>query len=99
MRSTIPNRSRHGFTLVELLVSTALTLLIMSILASSFQTAMDSLSHLRSAGDLQDRLRSGGERLKQDLIAQHFEDEAIKRMPAGGRFKRRAVRRRRSRSA
>jgi type II secretory pathway pseudopilin PulG len=70
---------RTGFTLVELLVATALTMLIMSIIASSFQTAMDSLSHLRSAGELQDRLRSGSEKLRLDLQAPHFEDEAVKR--------------------
>jgi type II secretory pathway pseudopilin PulG len=71
-------RRRSAFTLVELLVATALTMLIMAIIASAFQTAMDSLSHLRSAGELQDRLRSAGERLRQDLQAPHFEDEAIR---------------------
>lgn len=70
-------RTRKGFTLVELLVAAALTMLIMTILASTFQTAMDSLSHLRSAGELQDRLRSSTERLRQDLQAPHHDDEAI----------------------
>jgi Tfp pilus assembly protein FimT len=68
---------RGGFTLVELLIAAALTMLIMTILAMSFQTAMDSLSHLRSAGDLQDRLRTAGEKLRQDLAAPHFEDESV----------------------
>lgn len=77
MRHAIRTR-RHGFTLVELLVAAALTMLIMSILALSFQTAMDSLSHLRAAGEMQDRLRTAGEKIRIDLQAPHFEDEAVK---------------------
>lgn len=91
---------RRGFTLVELLVAAALTMLIMAILASTFQTAMDGMSHLRAAAELQDRLRSASERLRSDLASPHFEDEAIARgqlsnlrfdlpnilAPAGGYF-------------
>lgn len=93
------HQSRRGFTLVELLVAAALTMLIMAILASAFQTAMDSMSHLRAAAEMQDRLRSASERLRTDLMAPHFEDEAIGRgqlsnlrfdlgnsLPAGGYF-------------
>jgi type II secretory pathway pseudopilin PulG len=78
LRSPQTARRRTGFTLVELLVATALTMLIMAVISSAFQTAMDSLSHLRSAGELQDRLRSAGEKIRQDLQAPHFEDEAVK---------------------
>ncbi|MFO0936636.1 MAG: prepilin-type N-terminal cleavage/methylation domain-containing protein [Gemmataceae bacterium] len=75
--TTIQTRPRRGFTLVELLVATALTLLIMSILASTFQTAIDSLGYLRAAGELQDRLRTASESIRADLTAPHFDDEAV----------------------
>jgi type II secretory pathway pseudopilin PulG len=88
--------TRRGFTLVELLVAAALTMLIMAILASTFQVAMDGMSHLRAAAEMQDRLRSASERLRSDLMAPHFDDEAIARgklshlqnsaLPAGGYF-------------
>lgn len=94
------HQSRRGFTLVELLVAAALTMLIMAILASSFQTAMDGMSHLRAAAEMQDRLRSASERLRTDLVTPHFDDEAIRNgkvsnlrfdlgvntLPAGGYF-------------
>jgi hypothetical protein len=73
----IQHQVRRGFTLVELLVAAALTMLIMAILASSFQTAMDSMSHLRAASEMQERLRASDTRLRSDLMSPHLDDEAI----------------------
>ena len=71
MRS-LPNR-RSGFTLVELMVSAALCILIMSILAGAFSAALESLSLLRSIGGMAERLRSTHTQLSEDLKSAHFE--------------------------
>lgn len=68
---------RRGLTLVELLVAAALSLVIMTVLASAFQTGMDTLSQLKSVGELQDRLRAASEKIKDDLKAPHFDDPAV----------------------
>jgi type II secretory pathway pseudopilin PulG len=72
------SRRRSAFTIVELLVATALTMLIMAIMATAFQSAMGSLSHLRSTGELQERLRVVATTLKADLQSPHFDDPNIK---------------------
>jgi hypothetical protein len=69
---THPTR-RGGFTLVELLVAAALTILIMSILAGAFSAALGSLSLLRSVGTMAERLRSTHTQLNEDLNAAHFD--------------------------
>lgn len=71
MRTRHPRRG--GFTLVELLVAAALTILIMSILAGAFTAALDSLSLLRSIGGMAERNRSAHTQLSEDLKAAHFE--------------------------
>lgn len=65
---------RSGFTLVELMVAAALTILIMAVLATGFQVGLQSLSHLKSAGDLADRLRTAETLLRYDLDAPHFDN-------------------------
>ncbi len=65
---------RSGFTLVELMVAAALTILIMAVLATGFQVGLQSLSHLKSAGDLADRLRTTETMLRLDLDAPHFDN-------------------------
>ena len=71
MRATVSPR-RGGFTLVELMVAAAVCVLIMAILASAFQSGIDTLRHLRSMGELQDQLRAAGSTIKRDLQAPHF---------------------------
>lgn len=68
------NRRRAGFTLVELMVAAGLTILIMTVMASGFQMALQSFSTLKAAGDLADRIRTAEALLRQDLAADHFDD-------------------------
>ncbi len=68
---------RSGFTLVEIMVAAGLMILMMAIIATAFQSSLQTLSHLRSMGNLADRLRIAQERLRTDLEAQHFEADHI----------------------
>lgn len=65
--------ARRGFTLVELMVACALVVLILTILAVAFGAASGSFSHLKSIGDMAERLRTAQTKLRVDLEAQHFE--------------------------
>jgi hypothetical protein len=48
----------------------------MAVLATVFQTGIDTLRHLRSSGDMMDQLRAATETLKRDLgTANHFTNE------------------------
>jgi len=67
-------RRRSAFTLVEVLVSMALILFIMSILAAAFGAASQAVSDLKAAGDLAEKLRGATNVLKFDLEADHFTD-------------------------
>ena len=67
--------TRGGFTLVELLVSAALCILIMTILAMSFQVGMDTLSQLKSVAGLSEQLRAAEVVMRRDLSAIHLTDE------------------------
>ncbi len=64
---------RQGFTLVELMVSMALILFIMTILAEAFSAGTETFRRLKGIGDLQDKLRIAGTILKRDLAADHFQ--------------------------
>ena len=64
---------RSGFTLVELLVAAALTVLIMTVLATAFQTGMQTLSHLKSIVGLSEQLRTAESILRNDLGGVHLE--------------------------
>ncbi len=65
-------RGRQGFTLVELMVAAALTILIMTVISVAFQAGLSTLSHLKSLGDLAERLRVAQDRLRDDLDCEHF---------------------------
>src|SRR4051794_29782879 len=67
------NANRRGFTLVEVLVAAGLSMLIMTMVTYAFSKAMDSLSQLKSLGEMQQRLRSVETALRTDLNADHFE--------------------------
>ena len=76
-----PAAGRAGFTLVELLVAAALTVLVMAILATAFQTGMQTLSHLKSVVGLSQQLRTAEAVIRRDLGAQHLEgatDSAVR---------------------
>jgi prepilin-type N-terminal cleavage/methylation domain-containing protein len=64
---------RRGFTLIEMLVSMALILFIMTILSQAFATALETFRGLKSIGDLQQSLRIAQTALTADLSADHFE--------------------------
>jgi type II secretory pathway pseudopilin PulG len=66
-------RRRGGFTLVELLVSLALSIFILTILATAFSTGLTTFREIKAIGDLQARLRSATALLRRDLAADHFE--------------------------
>lgn len=70
-----PTDPRRGFTLVELLVAAALCILVMTILATAFQSGLETLSHLKSVNGLAEQLRAAEDLLRRDLSAQHLEDE------------------------
>ena len=74
MRITITNRRRvrTGFTLVELLVAAALSILIMAVMATAFQSGLQTLSTLKSLGDMAERLKTAETMLRSDLDAEHF---------------------------
>ena len=67
------NRSRTGFTLIELMVAMALSLFLMTILAEAFAVSMDTFRGLRAIGDMQDTLRNALRQMREDLSLPHFE--------------------------
>lgn len=70
--STRTRGGRAGFTLVELLVAAALSILIMAVLSTAFQTGLQTLSTLKSLGDMAERLKTAETLLRTDLAAEHF---------------------------
>jgi prepilin-type N-terminal cleavage/methylation domain-containing protein len=72
MRRT-PTRTRKGFTLIEMMVTVALTLFIMVILSTAFSSALETFRQLKAIGDMQDELRTASNMLRSDLAADHFE--------------------------
>lgn len=58
---------RRGFTLVEILVATALTLLMMGLVVTVFALVSDNISGSRSTLEMTDRLRSTADRMRRDL--------------------------------
>lgn len=75
MRHMSEARSRrHGFTIVELLVAAAVSILLMVIVTEAFKRGLDMFRHLKSAGDLNERLRSASRALRDDIASFHFED-------------------------
>lgn len=71
MRHQRPGR-RAGFTIVELLVSTALIMFIMVIIAQALGQGTKTFSTLRSAAHLSDEGRAGINILRRDLWSDHF---------------------------
>jgi prepilin-type N-terminal cleavage/methylation domain-containing protein len=64
---------RQGFTLVEMMVTTAMVLLIMVILTQAFSNGLQIFRDLKAVGDLEQRLRTASTIMHRDLAADHFE--------------------------
>lgn len=67
---------RAGFTLIELLVAAALCVVIMTVLAISFRSGMDTMSQMKSVADMTDHLRAAEVVIINDLQTPHLEDDA-----------------------
>ncbi|HEX8202953.1 MAG TPA: prepilin-type N-terminal cleavage/methylation domain-containing protein, partial [Isosphaeraceae bacterium] len=65
--SSRPTAHRRGFTLVEMLVTVALLLLIMTVIVSIFQAATGAIEISRSDQELGQELRRFNETIRQDL--------------------------------
>ncbi|HEY1378161.1 MAG TPA: prepilin-type N-terminal cleavage/methylation domain-containing protein [Gemmataceae bacterium] len=70
--TTVPNRRRAGFTLVEMLVASALIIFMMYIIASAFESGLVSFRVLKQQGDMQEKLRAATTVLRTDLASPHF---------------------------
>ena len=68
------NERRAAFTLVEMLVASALILFMMWIIASAFEKALTSFRVLKTAGDMQEKLRAAATAIRRDLTRPHFTD-------------------------
>ena len=66
VRST-PHCAPRGYTLVEILVATTLTLIMMAAVVRIFGLVGDSVSDSRSTLEMNDRLRAAAARLQLDL--------------------------------
>jgi type II secretory pathway pseudopilin PulG len=77
-------KARAGFTLVEMLVTVALMMFIMILLAGAFQQGIDMFRTLRAQALNADKLRMAMDVLRQDLASPHF--ESLSRNGLGGPF-------------
>lgn len=62
-------RANRGYTLVEMLLSVTLTLILMAFVVQIFGMVGNSVQDSRALLEMNDRLRSTAERLRQDLDA------------------------------
>jgi prepilin-type N-terminal cleavage/methylation domain-containing protein len=62
-----PTHARHGMTLVEMLVATAITLVMIGLVAQLFGMLGESVSSSRAVLETNDQLRSVAHRLRTDL--------------------------------
>jgi prepilin-type N-terminal cleavage/methylation domain-containing protein len=63
---------RPGFTLVEMLVATAVSMILMWILSEAFVRGLGMFRTLRAQVNLQERLRMAQSMLRHDLASEHF---------------------------
>jgi hypothetical protein len=66
-------RRRSAFTLIEMLVSTALVLFVMVLLTQAFGIGVQVFTQLKGIGDMEDRLRIASAVMRRDLSAYHFD--------------------------
>lgn len=74
-RARSDQRIQHGFTLIEVLVATAVTLLMMIALAKSFKIIGDSMQQGRAKLELNNRLRNVVLRIQNDLSNLALDEE------------------------
>src|SRR5216683_681677 len=65
--------NRAGFTLVEMLVATALIMFIMLILSEAFSAGLNAFRTLKGIGDMESRLKAAVTPLREDLKGDHFD--------------------------
>jgi type II secretory pathway pseudopilin PulG len=77
MVRTLPQArsARPAFTLVEMMVASALILFIMYILATAFQAGLLAIGQLKSVSGLQEQLRYASSAMRRDLSAPHFAND------------------------
>lgn len=66
------HRRRTAFTLVEMLVAAALIIFMMWIISTAFQKGLEAFSTLKTAGDMQEKLRGAATVIRRDLTRPHF---------------------------
>src|SRR6516225_4273518 len=66
-------KSRAAFTLVEMLVATALIMFIMLILSEAFVAGLNAFRTLKGIGDAEERIRIAVTPLREDLRGDHFD--------------------------
>jgi type II secretory pathway pseudopilin PulG len=70
------HRRRSAFTLVEMLVASALIIFMMYVIASAFESGLESFRKLKVQGDMQEKLRAAATAIRLDLTAPHFGDDS-----------------------
>lgn len=68
---------RQGFTLVEVMVAAALSVVIMTIISYAFQVGLETTSQLKSIGGLADQLRTAHSIIRSDLRATHLSENGV----------------------
>jgi len=63
---------RSGFTLVELLIAAAVSILLMVILTEAFKAGLEMFRKMRAQGNLMTKLREASTTIRTDLAAPHF---------------------------
>ncbi|HEX4592199.1 MAG TPA: prepilin-type N-terminal cleavage/methylation domain-containing protein [Gemmataceae bacterium] len=63
---------RAGFTLVEMLVASALIIFMMYVIASAFESGLASFRIMKAQGDMQEKLRATASAIRLDLSTPHF---------------------------
>jgi prepilin-type N-terminal cleavage/methylation domain-containing protein len=67
------NRRRRGFSLVEMLVALALTLMLMAIMSEMFVIGLDTFRVSKSVADMDRTLQTCADMIRRDLRSAHFE--------------------------
>jgi hypothetical protein len=65
--------NRAGFTLVEMLVATALIMFIMLILSEAFVAGLEAFRTLKGIGDMESRLKAAVTPIREDFRQDHFD--------------------------
>ncbi len=65
-------KGRRGFTIVEMLVAAGVAMVLMVIITEAFKRGIDMFRLMRAQGNMQERLRTAGTAMRDDLAAHHF---------------------------